>query len=50
MPRCLSHEPPVSIINLTGREPPRVYCQLNYDPLTHNPLGRLVEIGLRWGL
>ena len=37
-----------TILNLTDREPPRVYRQLNYDPLTHNPLGRLVEVGLRW--
>ena len=39
-----------AIFNLTDREPPRVYRQLNYDPLTHNPLGRLVEVGLRWEL
>ena len=36
-----------AIFNLTDREPPGVYRQLNYDPLTHNPLGRLVEVGLR---
>ena len=37
-----------AVFNLGDREPPRVYRQLNYDPLTHNPLGRIVQLGVRW--
>ena len=40
----------VNVFNVGDREPPRVYRQLNYDPLTHNPLGRIVQIGARWRL
>ena len=39
-----------AVFNVTDREPPRVYRQLNYDPLTHNPLGRMVDLGVRWAL
>ena len=39
-----------AIFNVTDRQPPRVYRQLNYDPLTHNPLGRMVDVGVRWAL
>ena len=37
-----------AILNATDRDPPRVYRQLNYDPVTHSPLGRMIEFGLRW--
>ena len=37
-----------AIVNAADREPPRVYRQMNYDPVTHNPLGRMVELGVRW--
>lgn len=40
----------VSVINVADEPPPRVYRQINYDPLTHDPLGRLVQLGLRWRL
>ena len=41
----------VGVFNVGDQEPPRVYRQLNYDPLTHNPLGRVIQIGIRlWGL
>ena len=36
-----------TVWNATDRDPPRVYRQLNYDPLAHNPLGRMIEVGLR---
>ena len=36
-----------TVWNATDRDPPRVYRQLNYDPLAHNPLGRMFELGLR---
>ena len=38
-----------ALLNATDREPPRVYRQINYDPVTHNPLGRVLQIGGRWG-
>ncbi len=37
-----------SVVNIADEPPPRVYRQINYDPLTHNPLGRIVQFGLRW--
>lgn len=36
-----------SILNLGDEDPPRVFRQLNYDPSTHNPLGRVLSVGLR---
>ncbi len=41
-PRC-----DATVWNATDRDPPRMYRQLNYDPLAHNPLGRMIEVGLR---
>ena len=38
----------IAILNAADRDPPRVLRQLNYDPVTHNPLGRTVEVGVRW--
>ena len=38
----------LGVFNVGDREPPRVYRQLNYDPLTHNPFGRVMQIGIRW--
>ena len=37
-----------AVLNAADRAPPRIYRQLNYDPVTHNPLGRTVEVGVRW--
>lgn len=37
-----------TVVNITGEPPPRVYRQINYDPLTHDPLGRTVQLGVRW--
>ena len=39
-----------SILNLGDEDPPWVFRQLNYDPSTHNPLGRVLSIGLRFEL
>ncbi len=39
-----------SILNLADEDPPRVFRQLNYDPSTHNPLGRVLSLGLRFEL
>lgn len=39
-----------ALLNVTDREPPRVYRQINYDPVTHNPLGRVFQVGVRWRL
>lgn len=40
----------VAVFNATDRAPPRVYRQINYDPVTHNPLGRILQVGARWAL
>jgi iron complex outermembrane receptor protein len=37
-----------SVANIADEPPPRVYRQINYDPLTHSPMGRIVQFGLRW--
>ncbi len=39
-----------SILNLGDEDPPWVFRQLNYDPSTHHPLGRVLSIGLRFEL
>ena len=39
-----------ALLNVADREPPRVYRQINYDPVTHNPLGRVFQVGVRWRL
>lgn len=37
----------VSVNNLTDEDPPRARLDLNYDPYTHNPFGRMIKVGLR---
>ena len=37
-----------AVLNLTDRDPPWVLRQINYDPVTHNPMGRMVQAGMRW--
>ena len=39
-----------AVLNLTDRDPPWVLRQINYDPVTHNPMGRMVQAGVRWRL
>jgi iron complex outermembrane receptor protein len=37
-----------SIINVADKDPPPAATELNYDPLTHNPLGRMFKVGLTY--
>lgn len=37
----------LSIYNLTDEDPPYARLDLNYDPYTHNPFGRMIKLGLR---
>jgi iron complex outermembrane recepter protein len=36
----------LSVVNLTDEAPPLAYLDLNYDPYTHDPVGRVFRIGL----
>ena len=36
----------VSVYSLTDEDPPRARLDLNYDPYTHNPFGRMIKVGL----
>ncbi len=36
-----------SIYNVTDEDPPFVRLDLNYDPYTHNPFGRIVKVGVQ---
>lgn len=40
----------VSVINLTDEDPPQTATDLNYDPYTHNPFGRMFKLGVRYSL
>ncbi|MEM7766344.1 MAG: TonB-dependent receptor [Pseudomonadota bacterium] len=35
-----------SVFNLTDEDPPQASTDLNYDPYTHNPFGRMFKIGI----
>ena len=37
----------VSVYNLTDEDPPFARLDLNYDPYTHNPFGRMIKVGVR---
>ncbi len=39
-----------ALLNVTDDTPPKVLRQLNYDPVTHNPLGRILQFGAIWSL
>ena len=39
-----------AVLNLADRDPPWVLRQINYDPVTHNPMGRMIQAGMRWRL
>ena len=39
-----------SIVNLTDEDPPQTATDLNYDPYTHNPFGRMFKLGVRYSL
>ena len=40
----------LSAINLTDEDPPQVSADLNYDPYTHSPFGRMLKLGLTYNL
>ena len=37
-----------SVLNLTDEDPSFVPREMNYDPFTHNPFGRMVKLGLTY--
>ena len=39
-----------SILNLADADPPLIFRPANYDASTHDPLGRILSIGVRFGL
>jgi len=43
-------ETTLSVINLTDEEPPLVPHELAYDANTHNPVGRIVKVGIDYRL
>ena len=40
----------LSALNLTDEDPPLTPNELAYDAFTHNPLGRVLQLGLRYTL
>ena len=40
----------VSAFNVTDEDPPQVANDLNYDPYNHSPFGRMIKVGLTYGL
>ena len=43
-------ETTLSVINLTDEEPPLVPHELAYDANTHNPVGRIIKVGIDYRL
>ena len=39
-----------SVYNLTDEDPPRTFAAQQYDPYTHNPLGRIVKLQLTYSI
>lgn len=37
----------VSVYNVTDEDPPRVLHELDYDPYTHSPYGRMIKLGIQ---
>lgn len=37
----------LSVVNVTDEDPPLAAFDLNYDPYTHDPLGRTIKVGLK---
>jgi hypothetical protein len=37
----------LSVYNLLDEDPPYARLDLNYDPYTHNPFGRMIKLGVR---
>jgi hypothetical protein len=40
----------VSVFNLFDNLAPRAQTDLNYDPYTHSPFGRMIKVGLTYNL
>ena len=40
----------LTAFNLFDEEPPRTQTDLNYDPYTHSPFGRILKVGLTYQL
>ncbi len=40
----------LSLINIADEDPPQAATDLNYDPYTHNPFGRMIKLGVRYSL
>lgn len=38
----------LAVINVTDEDPPLASTDLNYDPWTHNPFGRMIKVGLKY--
>ena len=38
----------LSVYNLADQNPPFVANEMNYDPYTHNPLGRFIKAGFTY--
>jgi iron complex outermembrane receptor protein len=39
-----------TLVNILDNDPPRTAQDLNYDPFTHNPLGRTIKVGFSYTL
>ena len=37
----------LAVYNVTDEEPPFARLDLNYDPYTHNPYGRMIKFGVQ---
>ena len=37
-----------SVINVNDQRPPEVRSDLNYDPFTHDPVGRSIKLGFSY--
>lgn len=38
----------LAVLNATDEDPPPASTDLNYDPFTHNPFGRMFKVGLKY--
>lgn len=40
----------LNVINVADEDPPAARGDLNYDPFTHNPFGRMIKVGVKYTL
>ena len=38
----------LSVVNIADQDPPQARGDLNYDPFTHNPYGRILKLGFKY--